>query len=133
MDGLWSYSFKYFLKCLCLKDFMAVNEGFNSPLLAWMKSLSSLLIPLEPVVEKLKGSLSNTMPSLLYPSPNLTFKNIGKIHLRKGLVILFGHYTSSNREKYSSLVMPAVLILFLIINIGTSFQSGITTGFVYTK
>ncbi|MDO8142365.1 MAG: hypothetical protein Q6358_12775 [Candidatus Brocadiales bacterium] len=56
----------------------------------------------------------------------------------KGLAILFGHYTSSNREKYSSLAMPAVLILFFMINTGTSFQSGITTGlatpgFVYTK
>lgn len=56
----------------------------------------------------------------------------------KGLVLLFGHYTSSNREKYSSRVIPAVLILFLMMKTGTSFQPGIMTGlatpgFVYTK
>ncbi len=35
---------------------------------------------------------------------------------------------SFSREKYSSLVIPAVLKLFLITNAGTSFLTGITTG-----
>src|SRR3972149_1671403 len=130
--------FKNFLKGFCLKDFMAVNKRFYSPLLAGMKPFRSVFIPLEPVIEKLKSCLSNTVPALLYPSINITFKGIGKIHLGKGLVIFCRHYTFSNKEKYSSLVKPAVLKLFLIMNTGTSFQSGITTGleifcFVYTK
>src|SRR3972149_8320637 len=130
--------FKNFLKGFCLKDFMAVNKGLNRPLLAGMKYFSGVFIPLEPVIKKLKSSLCNSVPALLYPSINITFKGIGKIHLGKRLVVLFRHYIFSSREKYSSLVKLAVLKLFLIMNTGTSFQSGITTGLetpclVYTK
>src|SRR3989338_931838 len=130
--------FKNFLKGFCLKDFMAVNKRFYSPLLAGMKPFRSVFIPLEPVIKKLKSCLSNSVPALLCPCLNFTFKGIGKIHLRKGLIVFFRHYIFSSREKYSSLVKPAVLKLFLIMNTGTSFQSGITTGLetpclVYTK